>query len=205
MYSRRSFRFGSFFQRSPELRARGPPPVSRAEPRMSSALRGGSSSDSNGTSTASDVVHLSEARVFHRWQVTQSVKRLNVIFLYQLARPTLLGSPDIRKSMLKTSDFGRMNCAGLRWQLMHQFMFNVFTLYISGISFTLPVAGRAANAFVDVNAVVEIDEIRQIVHARPFDRFAARPAFADWLRDAKRWFQICEWHVMQVSVGGSPA
>ena len=31
----------------------------------------------------------------------------------------------------------------------------------------LAVAGRAADAFVHVNAVVEVDEVGQVVHARP--------------------------------------
>ena len=31
------------------------------------------------------------------------------------------------------------------------------------------VTGRTADAFMNVNTVIEIDETRQIVHARPFD------------------------------------
>src|SRR5207245_7518762 len=39
-----------------------------------------------------------------------------------------------------------------------------------------PVARRAADAFVDVNAVIEVDEVRQIVDARPQDRLAGAKA-----------------------------
>jgi len=42
----------------------------------------------------------------------------------------------------------------------------------------LAVAGRAADALVHVNAVVEVDEVRQIVDARPLNRFAAAEALA---------------------------
>jgi len=44
------------------------------------------------------------------------------------------------------------------------------------------VAGRAAHSFVDVNAVIEIDEVGQIVHALPDDRLTGAPAFADRLQ-----------------------
>lgn len=44
-----------------------------------------------------------------------------------------------------------------------------------------PVTGRATDALVHVNAVIEIHEIRKIVHASPLDRFAGPPAFADRL------------------------
>ena len=46
------------------------------------------------------------------------------------------------------------------------------------------VAGLAANSFMDVNTVVEIDEIREIVDARPFDRSARAVALAN---RCERW------------------
>jgi hypothetical protein len=46
----------------------------------------------------------------------------------------------------------------------------------------LPVAGRAANTFVDVNAVIEIDVIRQPVDANPLNRFIRSITFAYWLQ-----------------------
>src|SRR5436309_534453 len=42
----------------------------------------------------------------------------------------------------------------------------------------LAMTRRAADPLVDVDAVVEVDEIRQIVHARPLDRFAGAEALA---------------------------
>ena len=44
------------------------------------------------------------------------------------------------------------------------------------------VTGRAANAFIDVNAVIEIDEIRQMVHPDPLDGFIASIALTDRLK-----------------------
>jgi len=41
------------------------------------------------------------------------------------------------------------------------------------------VTRRAAHTFVDVDAVVEIGEVRKIVHASPSNRFARAPALAD--------------------------
>jgi hypothetical protein len=43
------------------------------------------------------------------------------------------------------------------------------------------VTGRAADAFVHVNAVIEIDKVGKIVHSCPPDRLARPPAFADRL------------------------
>src|SRR6266536_3459619 len=47
----------------------------------------------------------------------------------------------------------------------------------------LAVTGRAADAFVDVNAVVEVHKIRQIVDARPLDRFPRAEALTDRLEE----------------------
>lgn len=44
-----------------------------------------------------------------------------------------------------------------------------------------PVTGRAADALVHMNAVIEINEVRKIVHFRPLDRLARPPALADRL------------------------
>lgn len=41
--------------------------------------------------------------------------------------------------------------------------------------------GRAADALVHVNAVIEINEVRQIVHSCPLDRLAGAPALANRL------------------------
>jgi hypothetical protein len=46
----------------------------------------------------------------------------------------------------------------------------------------LAVTGGASYAFIDVNAVVEEDEIGQIVDAHPFDGPPGRPAIANRLR-----------------------
>src|SRR5690242_13583362 len=42
--------------------------------------------------------------------------------------------------------------------------------------------GRAADAFVDMNAVVEIDIVGQVVDPRPFNRFARACALSDRLQ-----------------------
>src|SRR5206468_3744627 len=47
----------------------------------------------------------------------------------------------------------------------------------------LPMARRAADPLVHVNAVVEVDEVRQIMDARPLDRFAAAEALAHGLEE----------------------
>src|SRR5437660_11124462 len=44
------------------------------------------------------------------------------------------------------------------------------------------VTGRAADAFVDMNAVIEIDVIRQIVDSHPFDWLSGARALADRLQ-----------------------
>jgi len=44
-----------------------------------------------------------------------------------------------------------------------------------------PVTRRATDALVDVNAVIEINEVGQIVHPRPFDRLTRAPALANGL------------------------
>src|ERR1051326_8931592 len=41
-----------------------------------------------------------------------------------------------------------------------------------------PMAGRAPDPFVNVNAVVEVEEIGQVVHARPLNRSAGPEALA---------------------------
>src|SRR5262249_58258973 len=45
-----------------------------------------------------------------------------------------------------------------------------------------PVAGRTADAFVDVDAVVEVDEVGQVVDPRPFNRLAGPEALAHGLQ-----------------------
>jgi len=42
------------------------------------------------------------------------------------------------------------------------------------------VAGRTANAFFYVNAVIEICVVRQVVYANPFDRFSFTKTGAHW-------------------------
>ena len=47
----------------------------------------------------------------------------------------------------------------------------------------LAMAGGTADAFVQVNAVVKVNEVRKIVYARPFNGFAGRPTIPNRLRD----------------------
>ena len=44
------------------------------------------------------------------------------------------------------------------------------------------VAGRTTDPFIDVDTVVEIGEIRQVMNARPLQRFVRSPGFADRLK-----------------------
>jgi hypothetical protein len=47
------------------------------------------------------------------------------------------------------------------------------------------VAGVAANAFIDVNAVIEKDEVGELVHPRPLQRFSRLVAGADWFEQLR--------------------
>src|SRR5205085_8443643 len=47
----------------------------------------------------------------------------------------------------------------------------------------LAVTGRATDAFVQMDAVVEVNVVRQIVNADPLERPAGLPTVADWLKD----------------------
>ena len=46
-------------------------------------------------------------------------------------------------------------------------------------------AGRAADSFCDVDAMVEINEIRQIIDSRPMQRFAFAIACANWFKQRR--------------------
>ena len=63
------------------------------------------------------------------------------------------------------------------------------------------VAALAADALVDVNAVVEVDEVGQIVDARPAIDLPVRK-LARTGSSVGLVLQICEWQFMQVLVGG---
>ena len=65
-------------------------------------------------------------------------------------------------------------------------------------------ARGAADALGHVNAVIEIDKIGQRVHARPGERLVVAVA-ARTGSSIDAFVQICEWQVMQVCVGGTPA
>jgi hypothetical protein len=47
------------------------------------------------------------------------------------------------------------------------------------------VTGRAADAFIHVNAVVKVDKVRQIVDPRPLERLPSAEAGADWLQQLR--------------------
>jgi len=63
---------------------------------------------------------------------------------------------------------------------------------------------RCSQRPCDVNAVVEINEIGQLVDARPLQRLAGAVAGANGLKH-RSVRQICEWQFMHVLVGGMPA
>src|SRR5262245_7541633 len=45
-----------------------------------------------------------------------------------------------------------------------------------------PMTGRTSHAFVYVNAVIEIDEVGQVINTLPLDGFACAPALANRLK-----------------------
>jgi hypothetical protein len=61
----------------------------------------------------------------------------------------------------------------------------------------LAVTGRAAHAFVHVNAVIEINEVRQTMHANPLDGFISAITFAHRLQIP----DIVEQHGMAIHAG----
>ena len=65
-------------------------------------------------------------------------------------------------------------------------------------------AGGAADALRHVDAVIEINEIGQRVHAGPGERLVV-PIACRTGSSIAELVQICEWQVMQVCVGGTPA
>ena len=67
-----------------------------------------------------------------------------------------------------------------------------------------PVAGGAADALVHVDAVVEVDEVGQVVDLDPLDRRRRVRKLARTGSSIGLSFQICEWQFMQVLVGGMP-
>ena len=67
------------------------------------------------------------------------------------------------------------------------------------------VAFRAADALGDMDAVVEIDVIGQRVDALPAHRLMPSARLCRTGSSIAALVQICEWQVMQVSVGGMPA
>ncbi len=68
-----------------------------------------------------------------------------------------------------------------------------------------PVARRTTDALVDVNAVIEINKIRQIVARAPTRSTGLTGNSRGPAQEFSALAQICEWQLMQVSVGGNPA
>ena len=66
------------------------------------------------------------------------------------------------------------------------------------------VAGRTTDAICDMNTVIEIDVAWRSVHAPPAQRPVVSEAPPHRI-SISALVQICEWQVMQVSVGGIPA
>ena len=63
-------------------------------------------------------------------------------------------------------------------------------------------ARDAADPLVHVNAVIEIDVLRQVMHPLPDDWLAARASSPGPAASIGALVQITEWHVMHVLVGG---
>ena len=59
------------------------------------------------------------------------------------------------------------------------------------------VASRATNAFIDVNAVIEIDVVRQAMHAHPLNGLIGAITFANWLEIS----DVIEEHGMAIHAG----
>ena len=74
----------------------------------------------------------------------------------------------------KTAACGRRFGAGSRWQSRHHPMVSGAACRISGMCVDRAVAGRAADAFGDVDGMIEIDVVRQLVDFVPMDRLVRR-------------------------------
>ena len=64
-------------------------------------------------------------------------------------------------------------------------------------------ASRAADALVDVNAVIEIDEARQIMHSRPLQRFSGAETFTHRLQNRALGPDLCV--TVHADLGGRDA
>ena len=68
----------------------------------------------------------------------------------------------------------------------------------------LAVTGYASDALPDVDAVIEIGEIRKVVHSRPLQRLPG-PEVSLTGSNIGLSVQIWEWQLIQVSIGGISA
>src|SRR5271166_5682583 len=97
-----------------------------------------------------------------------------------------------------------MYCSGCRWQFRHQFMFRVLTLNMNGISSTCP-----WHAEQPIPLSMWMLWLKYTKSGRSWTRVHAMDLPVAQLSRiccvTVAFAQICEWHVMHVSVGGRPA
>ncbi len=104
----------------------------------------------------------------HRWHVEQVV-RVWTAYCFTRSRPFSSWSAGAFQAMLKTSAFGLK--IALRVAVAVEAPLHLEGLFLpcEGHLIDTAVAGRAPDALVHVCAVVEVDEIGQVVDPRPFD------------------------------------
>ena len=129
----------------------------------------------------------SAAIVVHRWHTEQS-DRVAGWISYAARSCSPGGVSGVRFQFgLKTSSRGRRLGAGSRWQSRHQLMDRLARLPGQRHAVDRAVAGHAADAFGDMDAVIEEDVVRQLVDAVPADRLALAPGFAAPAPAFPRW------------------
>src|SRR5581483_11727966 len=104
---------------------------------------------------------------------------LNVVFLYELSsKLALVGGWCI--AHLKHFFFGTNKHSGVAMAVQAPRHGEILGLPHQRHTVHAAVTGFTTDPFVYVNAVIEINELRQVVHPGPFDRFAAAVTLAYW-------------------------
>jgi hypothetical protein len=114
--------------------------------------------------------------------IIQAGGRQDVILFHQLfSKRRLVARRQVshREDLISGAD------VVLRVAMTFQAPFHVKRVGLPGKWHTVhaPVTGFAANPLGNMDAVIEVDEIGQIVHAHPLDRYTAAIAFPDGFQD----------------------
>ena len=142
----------------------------------------------------------------HRWQVEQSVRRRWLSRCAARASAPACAGGGTAGAPSRTPARGGRRCgAGSRWQSRHHCICSGWARHSMRHLVDAPVALDAGHALGDVHAVVEVDEVRQHVHALP-RRSAGRVAALSCSWASSGWSRkSCEWQPRQTPVDGRPA